>query len=317
MKRKEKPGGDRRIKMCITGRTSGESRANKQKPWISMVMLAIIIIGCMTAELFIPYDPTRMMLDQISQPPSQAHIFGTDTLGRDLFSVMWHGGRISLLIGLLSAAISTVVAVLYGTVAGLVSDRIDDMLMRFTEIIMSVPQILLVLFFQAAAGEATVISMAVIIGITGWMAMAKMVRSEVKQLRNAGFVLAARTMGTGSAGEMAGSISQSRIRTSGIMLLYILRRHFLPNIMSTIMFMAVTNIGSAMVMEATLSFMGMGLPTNILTWGTLLSLSQRAILSGAWWILVIPGAFLVVSLICITEIGEYMRMRDKRGAVTQ
>ena len=194
---------------------------------------------------------------------------------------------------------------LYGAVAGLTADRIDDALMRITEIIMSIPQLLLVLFLQAMAGEATALSMAVIIGVTGWMPMAKMVRSEVKQLRNAGFVLAARTMGD--------SCSSGGIRDRAIIFLYILRRHFLPDIMSVIMFMAITNIGSAMAMEATLSFMGMGLPTNILSWGSLLSLSQRAMLTGVWWVLLIPGAFLVITLICITEIGEYLRSRNRRG----
>ena len=271
---------------------------------MSAVLLAIIIVGCLTAEMFIPYDPTRMLLDQIAQPPSQAHPFGTDTLGRDLFSVIWHGGRLSLIIGVLSAAISTVIAVLYGAASGLASDRIDDILMRFAEIIMSMPQLLPVLFLQAMAGDATVISMSVIIGVTGWMAMAKIVRSEVKQLRNAGFVLAARTMGV--------SCSGGGMRNRIIISVYILRRHFLPDVMSVIMFMAITSIGSAMAMEATLSFMGMGLPTDILTWGSLLSLSQRAMLTGAWWILIIPGVFLVITLISITEIGEYLRSKNRR-----
>lgn len=288
----------------LTSSSRGKTTRQARPPALSIGILAFILTGCLAAELFIPYDPTRMLLDQISQPPSQAHIFGTDTLGRDLFSVIWYGGRISLFIGLLSAAISTGIAVLYGTMAGLTSDRIDDILMRFTEILMSVPQILLALFLQAIAGDTTVFSMAMIIGITGWMAMAKMVRSEVKQLRSAGFVLAARTMGMSH-----GKVS---VRERTILSLYLLRRHFLPNIMSVILFMMVTNIGAAIAMEATLSFMGMGLPAEILTWGSLLSLSQRVMLLEAWWLLLIPGAFLVVTLICITEIGEYIRSRNRR-----
>ncbi len=265
---------------------------HEKRPNTSITILAVIILGCLICELFIPYDPTRMMLDQISQPPSASHIFGTDTLGRDLFSVIWHGGRISITVGLLATLISTVIAVVYGTAAGLANRKIDDLMMRFTEILLSIPQILTVIFIQAIWGEATVISISVVIGITGWMAVAKMVRSEVKQLRNAGFVLAARTMGAG--------------------FFYILRKHLMPNFMSAIMFMIVTNIGSAIAMEATLSFMGLGLPTDIISWGSLMSLSQRAMLTGAWWILLIPGIFLVVTLICITDIGEYLRVKNRR-----
>ncbi|MBQ3612385.1 MAG: ABC transporter permease [Firmicutes bacterium] len=265
---------------------------HEKKPITAISILAVIILGCLICDIFIPYDPTRMMLDQISQPPSGAHIFGTDTLGRDLFSVIWHGGRISITVGLLATLISTVIAVIYGTAAGLAGKKVDDLLMRFTEILLSIPQILMVIFIQAIWGDATVLSISVVIGITGWMAVAKMVRSEVKQLRNAGFVLAARTMGAG--------------------FFYILRKHLMPNFMSAIMFMIVTNIGSAIAMEATLSFMGLGLPTDIISWGSLMSLSQRAMLTGAWWMLLIPGIFLVVTLICITDIGEYLRTRNRR-----
>jgi len=278
--------------MSVTKNRNRFLQSHEVFPVVSVTILAVIIIGCIICDVFIPYDPTRMMLDQINQPPSGAHIFGTDTLGRDLFSVIWHGGRISITVGLLATLISTVIAVIYGTAAGLAGKWADDLLMRFTEILLSIPQILMVIFIQAIWGDATVLSISVVIGITGWMAVAKMVRSEVKQLRNAGFVLAARTMGAG--------------------FFYILRKHLMPNFMSAIMFMIVTNIGSAIAMEATLSFMGLGLPTEIISWGSLMSLSQRAMLTGAWWILLIPGIFLVVTLICITDIGEYLRTRNRR-----
>ena len=287
------------MKKIWRGGTKGHLQPHKaylqpheKKPITAIVILAVIIFGSLICELFIPYDPSRMMLDQISQPPSASHIFGTDTLGRDLFSVIWHGGRVSITVGLLATLISTIIAVIYGTAAGLAGNKLDDLMMRFTEILLSIPQILTVIFIQAIWGEATILSISVVIGITGWMAVAKMVRSEVKQLRNAGFVLAARTMGAG--------------------FFYILRKHLMPNFMSAIMFMIVTNIGSAIAMEATLSFMGLGLPTDIISWGSLMSLSQRAMLTGAWWMLLIPGVFLVVTLICITDIGEYLRVRNRK-----
>ena len=262
------------------------------RPYASAAILAVIILACLLAELLMPYDPTYMNLSEINLPPGNGHMFGTDTLGRDLFSVILYGGRISIFIGLLATVISTALAVVYGTSAGLASDRIDDLMMRLAEILMSVPQLLMVMFIQAIMGKATVISISVVIGITGWMAVAKMVRSEVKQLRTSGFVLAARTMGGG--------------------FFYILRKHLMPNFMSAIMFMIVTNIGSAMITESTLSFLGLGLPTDVISWGSLMSLSQRAMLTGSWWMIIIPGVFLVTTLICVTEIGEYLRGRKRR-----
>lgn len=261
-------------------------------PYISVTVLALIAAGCIIGSIVYSDSAYYMELSQISAAPGKGHIFGTDTLGRDLFSVIWCGGRISLTVGLMATLISTVIAVIYGAAAGLASRKVDDVMMRFTEILMSVPQMLFVMFLQAMMGEANVISISVVIGVTGWMAVAKMVRSEVKQLRSSGFVMAARTMGGG--------------------FFYILYRHLMPNFMSAVMFMIVTNIGGAISMEATLSFLGLGLPAEVVSWGSLMSLSQRAMLTGAWWILLIPGIFLVITLICITEIGEYLRCRGRR-----
>ena len=261
-------------------------------PYISVTVLTVIVAGCIIGSIVYSDSAYYMQLSEISAAPGRGHIFGTDTLGRDLFSVIWCGGRISLTVGLLATLISTAIAVVYGAAAGLASQRVDDMMMRLTEILMSVPQMLFVMFLQAIMGDANVISISVVIGITGWMAVAKMVRSEVRQLRSSGFVMAARSMGGG--------------------FFYILYRHLMPNFMSAVMFMIVTNIGGAISMEATLSFLGLGLPAEVVSWGSLMSLSQRAMLSGAWWILMIPGIFMVITLICITEIGEYLRCRDRR-----
>jgi len=262
-------------------------------PYFWMIILAVIVAGCILAGIVAPTDPYHMDPGAISRPPGGGHIFGTDTLGRDLFAVIWHGGRISLIIGLLSTLIATVIAVIYGTVSGLAADRIDDVMMRFSEIIMSVPSILFVLFLTALAGGGNILVISIAIGVTGWMPIAKMIRAEVRQLRTAGFVMAARTMGAG--------------------FFYILRKHLMPNYMAQVSYMIVSHIGSAIATEATLSFLGLGLPSNVVSWGTLLSLSQKAILTGAWWLLIIPGLFLVVTILCFTEIAEHMRLSNNRS----
>lgn len=265
---------------------------NKKRPYFVMGLLGVIVLGCLFAELIMPYDPTKMNLAEVNQAPSAAHFFGTDTMGRDIYSMIWYGGRISLFIGCLATFISTGIAVVYGCLAGLAGEWGDNLLMRFTDILMSVPQILLVIFIQAVFGEPTAISMAIVIGMTSWMAVSKMVRSEVRQIRNSEYILAARMMGGG--------------------FFYILRTHLAPNFLPSILLMVVTNLGSAIAMEATLSYLGIGLPTNIISWGSLMSLSQKVLLTGSWWLLLLPGLFLIVTLICFTELGEWKRTDHRR-----
>lgn len=125
------------------------------------------------------------------------------------------------------------------------------------------------------------------VGLTSWTSIAKVVRTEVRQLRSSEYVVAARVMGGG--------------------FFYILTRHLAPNFFSAILFMVVMNVRSAIVAESTLSFMGIGLPLEIISWGSMLSLAEKAMLTGAWWMLVIPGVFLVATLLCITSLGDALR----------
>lgn len=264
---------------------------NKKGQVIPVIVLLIIVSGCIFADAFIPYDPHFMNLSQINTPPGLKHFFGTDTLGRDIFSMIWYGGRISLFIGFFATFISTVIAITYGCIEGLADEKIDDILMRLSDILMSIPQVLMVVFIQAIFGEANIFSISIVIALTGWMEVAKIVRSEVKQIKNSDYVLAAKTMG--------GSF------------FYILWNHLGPNFISAIMFMVISKIAGAIAMEATLSFLGIGLSVDVVSWGTLMSLSQKAMLSGNWWILFIPGFFLILTIICITELGEFIKDRNK------
>lgn len=261
-------------------------------PKVSLAILGLIILASIFAPLIVPYAAGDMNSEAVNLPPSVSHIFGTDSMGRDLFTMILYGGRASIYIGLLSGCISTAAAVVYGTLSGLAGERIDDLLMRFSELMMSIPSILLVIFLQAIWGQASFTSLSVIIGLTSWMNISKIVRSEVRQIRNSDYVLAARTMEGG--------------------FWYILRRHLLPNFVSSIMFMVVTNIGQAMITESTLSFLGLGLPLTTVSWGSLLSMSQEVLLTNCWWMIIIPGLVLITTLVCITEIGEYIRKKNNR-----
>ena len=206
--------------------------------------------------------------------------------------MIWYGGRISLCIGFLSTALSTCIAVLYGCICGVAPAWLDDALMRFSEMAMSIPSILIIIFLQAILGQANLLSISLVIGFTSWMSIAKVVRTEVHQIKSSEYIQYA--------------------RLTGGRFFYILRRHLLPNFIPSIMFMVVTNIGAAIGTESTLSFLGLGLPVETVSWGSMLSMADRALLSNNWWLIIIPGLFLVTTLVCITNIGHYIRNANHR-----
>lgn len=262
------------------------------KPSLSTGVLILITLGCLFPEVVMNHSPTYMDLSNTNLTPNSRFYFGTDSLGRDIFSMIWYGGRISLFIGVFATMISTVLAVVYGSISGLSSEFVDDLMMRATEILLSIPSILIIIFVQAMIGEANPVSISIVIGITSWMNISKIVRSEVRQIRNSEYILAAKYAGGN--------------------FFYILKRHLLPNYISAIMFMIVINIGSAIATESTLSFLGIGLPIEVISWGSMLSLAEKALLSNYWWIILIPGVFLVMTLVCITNIGDYVRKKNNK-----
>lgn len=259
----------------------------KKIPVPSLSALTIIVILCFACELIMTKDPLYMDLAHCSEAPGKEFLFGTDTMGRDIFSMIWYGGRISLIIGFLATLLSTVLAVVIGSVSGCASAPVDGILMRMTELILSVPGLLLTVFLQAVFGRANVYSLSVVLGLTGWMSMAKVVRTEVLQLRNTDYVLAARCLGGG--------------------FFHVLRYHLAPNFFPSVLFMAVMNVRNAIAAESTLSFMGLGLPVEEVSWGSMLSLSENALLSRSWWVILIPGIFLAGTLLSLTNLGNYMR----------
>lgn len=262
-------------------------------PKFSAALLLIIVLGCLLSDLFIPHDPAYMDLMNYSKAPCRQFPFGTDTLGRDIFSMIWHGGRVSLLIGFFSTLISTAVAILVGAFSGLSPKWLDALVMRFTEIILSIPSLLLIVLLQAILGKPGVLSISIVIGLTSWTGIAKVVRTEVLRLRASEYVIASRCMGGG--------------------FLYVLWKHLAPNFISSIMFMVVMNVRSAIIAESTLSFMGIGLPLEIISWGSMLSLAEKALLTKAWWIILIPGAFLIATLLCVTSLGNALRKGMNRS----
>lgn len=263
------------------------TKRSKNVPFVSIVILCLIVLCCVFAGIIAKKDPGYLDLLNCNKAPNKEFWFGTDSLGRDLFADIWYGGRVSLTIGFTATLIATGIAILYGAISGLASAKIDSLLMRITEIILSVPNLLIIVFLQAILGQATVFSISAVIGFTSWCSIAKVVRTEVRQIRNSEYVIASKSMGGG--------------------FFHILLQHLLPNFISSIMFMVVMNVRSAIVAESTLSFMGLGLPIDVISWGSMLSLSNKAFMTKSWWVIFVPGLFLIGLLLCLTNIGNWIR----------
>ena len=259
----------------------------KGKPVVSIIVLGLIVLGCLLLGAVFEKDAGYMDLAACNLAPSRAHLFGTDTMGRDIFSMIWSGGRLSLTIGVCSTLLSTLLAVFFGSLSGCAGEKLGSFLTRVNEIFISIPNLLLIVLLQAILGQASVWSLSIVIGLTSWMSIAKVVRTEVRVLRASEYVQAARCMG--------GSF------------FHILRVHLAPNFLPSILFMVIMNVRGAMLAESTLSFLGLGLPLEVVSWGSMLSLSEKALLTGSWWMIVIPGVFLVATLLSLTEIGNAIR----------
>ena len=196
------------------------------------------------------------------------------------------------MIGVLGAAIIAVIGIIYGTISGVSNDHVDSAMMRLAEMGGSIPSILVVLILTPVFPAKNIVTMSIVIGVTGWFGLARIVRSEVRQIRNSEYVLYA--------------------RSSGGKFLYVLWKHLLPNFLSATMFVIVSSISSCITTESTLSFLGLGLPLDVLSWGSMLSLANKALITNSWWVIIFPGVFLVITLLCITDLGNYLRKEANR-----
>ncbi|MDE7285704.1 MAG: ABC transporter permease, partial [Lachnospiraceae bacterium] len=158
------------------------------KPVLAIGILIFIIAGCLCCNLFITKDPAYLDLANCSVAPGREFFFGTDAMGRDIFSMIWYGGRISLLIGMAATLISTAIAIIFGSFCGCAPKWADMLLMRLTDIWLSVPDLLIIILIQAVLGKADQLSLSFVIGITSWTSIAKVVRTEVRRLRSSEYV---------------------------------------------------------------------------------------------------------------------------------
>jgi peptide/nickel transport system permease protein len=250
-------------------------------------------LTCLLAPWLANYDPLKTNVEIIRQSPSLAHLFGTDELGRDLAMRLWDGGRISILIGLLTMTLSITIGTLIGSAAGFYGGRIDNVLMRFTDFMLSIPQLFILLIFAQllrttnnpalSGGPAPII---LIIGLLSWPGAARLVRGQFLSLKNKEFVEAARMSGT---------------KNFRIML-----RHILPNAASPIIVSATLRVGAAIITESTLSFLGFGVQPPTPTWGNMLKNAQSQ-MTYAPWTAIFPGLAILVTVLALNYIGDGLR----------
>lgn len=257
-------------------------RANK----LAMAGLIIIILMALLAILgpiLTDQSYSKQVLLDANQKPSAAHWFGTDELGRDVYARILYGARISLFIGLMAALIDFVIGIIYGGIAGYLGGRIDNIMMRFVDLLYGIPYLLVVILLMVVMGPG-LLTIIVALSATGWIGMARIVRGQVLSLKSSEYVLAARTLGGGAG--------------------YIIRKHLLPNAMGVIIVQVTFSVPSAIFAEAFLSFLGLGIQPPLASWGVMANDGLSTILSGQWWRLFYPAFFISITMLAFNLVGD-------------
>lgn len=259
---------------------------------LSLGVLAAVTLSCLVGPWFVPYEADAVQLDAIRQPPSPAHLMGTDDLGRDILIRVLQGGRFSILIGVLAAVLGTGVGTLFGAVAGYAGGRTDNVLMRITDVAYAIPTLPLLIVLASYTG-ADPVSMALIIGGLSWMTTARVVRGEVLSLKEMAFVEAARSLGAGPG--------------------RILGRHILPNALGPIVVGATLAVGNAIVIESSMSFLGLGVQPPTPTWGNMLMDAQSSMTTTPW-LTIFPGVAILAVVLAVNFLGDGLQdALDPRG----
>lgn len=255
------------------------------------VFLSILVVIAAVAPLVSPHDPGKVDIRQRLHPPfwmeggDMGRFLGTDALGRDIFSRLIYGSRVSILVGLSSVAISGIIGVGLGLVAGFFGGKIDDLIMGFAEIQLAFPFILLAVTIMAVVGPGLVNTI-LVLGISRWVAYGRVVRGQVLAAREREYVEAAWAL--------------------GYPLYRVLFQQILPNVMSPLIVIASFTVAGNIISEASLSFLGLGVPPSIVTWGGMLA-EGREYLRVSWWMATFPGLAIMFTVLSINLIGDWIR----------
>jgi peptide/nickel transport system permease protein len=253
---------------------------------VGLIILVFFVFVALFAPWLAPYDPTEQRIATARlKPPSAQHLLGTDELGRDIFSRLIYGARISMRIGLIAEGISLLIGIILGSVAGFFGGWIDNLLMRVTDIFFAIPGLLfLIVVVSVFDTNATTIFVA--LGLIGWPSEARVMRAEILRLREREFVTAARALGLPN--------------------LRLIFRHLLPNAMSSLIVIGSLGVAGTILSEATLSFLGLGIQEPVASWGTMVNKGQDFIFD-AWWYSIFPGFVIMLVVLGFNFVGDAMR----------
>ncbi len=249
------------------------------------IIVIFLFIIALFASLLAPYDPNEIDRNNILSPPDARHLLGTDDLGRDVLSRMIYGSRISLLVGFVAVGISVLIGIIFGSIAGYYGGVTDRIIMRFVDVMLSIPTFFLILAVIAFVGPS-IWNIMIVIGVTSWMGVARLVRAEFLSLRNREYVLSAQSLG----------LSQIRVMV----------RHMLPNSLAPVLVSAILGVAAAILVESGLSFLGLGVQPPTASWGNILTLG-KANIEIAWWLSVYPGLAILVTVLGYNLLGEGLR----------
>lgn len=266
-------------------------RAGMLLPFIALGMVGLAVVAALFAPWISPYQPLQGFIVDNLQPPSFTsregfpHLLGTDMLGRDVLSGIIHGARVSLLVGVASVAGAGLFGTAVGILAGYFRGWIDEVVMRVVDVQLAFPFILLaiVIMYVLGRGLANVI---IVLVIASWPLYARVARAQALRLRESEFVLAARSLGAGWP--------------------RILLRHVLPNALTPLLVVATFAIPQMIIFEAALSFLGVGMPLEVVSWGSMLAAGRNS-LEQAWWIATLPGVAIMITVLSVNILGDWLR----------
>ncbi len=258
---------------------------NHNLAFVGLIILIPMFLCAVLAPIISPHDPVEPDLKNILVGPSWSHPFGTDMLGRDVFSRVIYGSRISLLVGFVSVGIATLIGIMIGAFSGYTGGIVDELIMRFVDLMMCFPTFFLILAVIAVL-EPSIWNIMIVIGLTNWMGIARLVRAEILSIKNKEYVLAAKAMG----------FPKRRI----------IFRHVLPNALSPVYVVATLGIGGAILTESALSFLGIGVQPPTPSWGNILTQAKDNI-EVAWWLSLYPGLAIFLTVMGYNLLGEGLR----------
>ncbi|WP_054711133.1 ABC transporter permease [Bacillus sp. JCM 19041] len=258
---------------------------------VGFIIVVAVILMAALASVLAPHDPNEINAINMFQPPmwieggSIEHILGTDNLGRDILSRIIYGSQISLLVGIASVVVAGIIGVTIGIVAGFYGGWIDSVLMRLVDSFLSIPNILFALVILSVFGPS-VWTLIFVLGVTNWVNYARLVRGEVLSIKEREFVKAARSIGVKNW--------------------VIMYRHLLPNVASSFIVISTLSVATTIILEASLSFLGLGIQSPDISWGGILS-DGRDYLATSWWLATFPGLAITVAVLGIIFLGDWLR----------